>query len=333
MYFRHCFLGLLCGSALAFAATPGGNPLVKQIFTADPTGRVFGDRLYVYTSHDEADANYWDMVDWRLLSTTDLVTWKDHGPVFSLKGFAWATKWAWAPDCVHANGKYYLFLPVDRAKIGVAVGDTPEGPFRDAIGRPLIDKTMMPEVGVEPIDPALLIDDDGQAYMFLGCRNLKVVKLDASLTRLAGPVQAVTLFDPQGKPIPVAAPDTQPSLPMGYGEAPWVFKRAGKYYFVYSNGWAKESTLFYALGDAPIGPFTYAGKVMEHVACVTHHGSIVQFRGRWYVFYHTSELSGGNAFRRSVCVDELTFGTDGRIHPVTATKDGPSPSPAAPSRD
>lgn len=115
------------------------NPIVKNIFTADPSARVFGDRLYVFTSHDQPDATYWDMKDWRLLSTADMATWKDHGSIFSLKGFAWATRWAWAPDCVYANAKYYLFLPVDRSKIGVAVGNTPEGPFKDAIGQPLID--------------------------------------------------------------------------------------------------------------------------------------------------------------------------------------------------
>jgi hypothetical protein len=111
---------------------------------------------------------------------------------------------------------------------------------------------------------------------------------------------------------------------MGYGEAPMVFKHGGKYYFTYSNGWAKESTLEYALGDSPTGPFTYAGPVMAHVPCTTHHGSIVQFRGKWYVFYHTSELSGGNTFRRAVCVDELTFAADGRIIPVTATRQAPA---------
>ena len=119
-------LPLLVASSLAATVVLGANPLVTNIFTADPTGRVFGDRLYVYTSHDQADATYWDMVDWRLLSTADLKTWKDHGSIFRVNDFAWASRWAWAPDCVQANGKYYLFLPVDRTKIGVAVGDKPE---------------------------------------------------------------------------------------------------------------------------------------------------------------------------------------------------------------
>jgi beta-xylosidase len=303
------FLWSLLVSLLAASAALAGNPLVTNIFTADPSGRVFNGRLYVYTSHDLPDAKYWDMVDWRLLSTSDLATWKDHGSIFRVKDFAWATHWAWAPDCVLAGGKYYLFLPVDRTQIGVAVGDSPEGPFKDAIGKPLIDNAKLPDAGPE----------------YFGCRKPEVVKLSPSLIELAGSLHTVSLLDAQGKPVPLAGPGQNPVLPEGYGEAPFVFKRAGKYYFVYSNGWAPTSTQVYAIGDHPMGPFTYAGKVMEHAASVTQHGSVVQFKGKWYVLYHTSELSNGNAFRRSVCIDELTFDANGRINTVTPTKNGPVP--------
>jgi beta-xylosidase len=325
MKFLKYSLLLLLGSSLVSSVALGGNPLVTNIFTADPSGRVFNGRLYVYTSHDLPDATYWDMVDWRLLSTADLATWKDHGSIFRVKDFAWATHWAWAPDCVESNGKYYLFLPVDRTKIGVAVGDKPEGPFKDAIGKPLIDNAALPDADPEPIDPAVLLDDDGQAYLYFGCRKPEVVKLRPSLTELAGGLQTVSLLDAQGMPIPLAAPGKDPVLPEGYGEAPFVFKRAGKYYFVYSDGWAPSATQVYAIGDHPMGPFTYAGKVMEHAASVTQHGSVVQFKGKWYVLYHTSELSNGNAFRRSVCIDELTFDANGRINTVKPTKNGPAP--------
>jgi beta-xylosidase len=268
------------------------------------------------------------MVDWRVLSTADLVAWKDHGSIFRVKDFAWATHWAWAPDCVASNGKYYLFLPVDRTKIGVAVGDTPEGPFKDAIGKPLIDNAVLPDAGPEPIDPALLQDDDGQTYLYFGCRKPEVVKLGPSLTELAGSLHTVSILDAHGKPVPLAAPGKDPVLPEGYGEAPFVFKRAGKYYFVYSDGWAPSATQVYAIGDRPMGPFTYAGKVMEHAASVTQHGSVVLFKGKWYVLYHTSELSNGNAFRRSVCIDELTFDANGRINTVVPTRSGPAPATA-----
>lgn len=319
MNVRLTFWSFITLSSLTLDASSVANPVTKDLFIADPTARVFGDRLYLYTSHDEADATYWDMIDWRMLSTTDLVTWKDHGAIFTLKGFSWATKWAWAPDCVAANGIYYLFLPVDRTNIGVAVSDSPEGPFVDAIGKPLLDNVTHPDAGPEPIDPVVLIDDDHQAYLFFGCRDPKFVKLDRSLTHLNGELQTVVLLDSSGKPIPIAAPGKNPVLPEGYGEAPFIFKREGKYYFVYSNGWAKQSTLVYAMGDKATGPFTYVGKVMEHVDSTTHHGSIVEYHGNWYVFYHNSMLSGGNAFRRSVCVDLLSFDNAGKINTVTAT--------------
>ena len=316
--------GLLAGLFLTTLAA-AENPLVKNVFTADPEAHAFGDRLYVYTSHDQPNATYWDMTDWRLLSTADMVTWKDHGNIFSLKDFAWAAKWAWAPGCVTANGKYYLFLPVDRARIGVAVADSPEGPFKDAIGKPLIDNKLMPDAGEEPIDPTILTDDDGQSYLYFASRSLRVVKLDPSMTKLAGPLQNVAFLDAQGKPVPTAASGKQPVLPEGYGEGPFIFKRLKKYYLVYSNGWDRTSSQVYAMADNPLGPFTYAGKVMEHVPGNTQHGSIAQFHDKWYVFYHTNELSNGNNFRRCVCVDELTFDKDGKINTVTATKQGPAP--------
>ncbi len=314
-----CLLGIFLSSVFGT-----GNPIAPQLFTADPAARVFGDRLYIYTSHDEPDSVYYDMFDWRLFSTADLATWQDHGSIFALKDLPWAEKWAWAPDAIQASGKYYLFLPVDRAKIGVAIGDKPEGPFHDAIGHALLDKATMPEIGPEPIDPALFVDDDGQTYLYFGCRQLKVVKLDSSLTKLAGSVHSVTILDPQGKPTAVAAPDIQPELPMSYGEAPFLFKREGKYYLVYSNGWAPLSTLVYATGSSPSGPFTYEGEVMKHVNCVTHHGSVVNFKSKWYVVYHTSDLSHGNTHRRNVCIDELTFRADGKIITVVATMTGPA---------
>jgi beta-xylosidase len=206
------------------------------------------------------------------------------------------------------------------------VGDKPEGPFKDAIGKPLIDGTSTTKTGPEPIDPAVLQDDDGQTYLYFGCRQPKVVKLRPSLTELAGELHTVSFLNAQGKPVPLAAPGKDPVFPEGYGEAPFVFKRAGRYYFVYSDGWAPTATQVYAIGDRPMGPFTYAGKVMEHAASVTQHGSVVQFKGKWYVLYHTSELSNGNSFRRSVCIDELTFDSDGRINTVVPTTGGPAPA-------
>jgi arabinoxylan arabinofuranohydrolase len=317
--FKRIILFLLIGLAVLTTTMKASNPFVRHLFTADPSARVFDGRLYVYTSHDQPDATSYGMVDWWLFSTDDMVTWKDHGAVFKLKDFAWAKQKAWAPDAIAANGKYYLFLPTDQSKIGVAVSDKPDGPFVDAIGAPLIDNATMPEAGTEPIDPAILVDGDGTTWLYFGCRQPMVVKLDPSLTKLAGPLQKLAILGPSGEPVPQALPGKDPQLPAGYGEGPSMFKRNGRYYFVYSNGWARDTTLVYATGDSPTGPFTYQGRVMHPVACSTHHGMVGEFKGKWYVFYHTAELSGGNGYRRSVCVDELTFDTDGKIIPVKGT--------------
>ena len=164
-----------------------GNPLIRHIFTADPSARVFNDRLYVYTSHDEddADANqHFYMINWHVFSTNNLTDWVDHGAIFSLDDISWADRQAWAPDCVEGNGMYYFYYPVEQTKIGVAVSDVPVGPFVDPLGRPLIDNhNNEAVVGREPVDPAVLIDDDGQAYMYFGCRETKVVKLKNNMIK------------------------------------------------------------------------------------------------------------------------------------------------------
>jgi len=278
MKLRKHFLWLLLGSSLVPSVALGENPLVANIFTADPSGRVFDGRLYVYASHDLADATYWDMVDWRLLSTADLVQWRDHGSIFRVKDFAWASRWAWAPDCVKANGKYFLFLPVDRTKIGVAVGDKPEGPFKDAIGKPLVDGTATTKAGPEPIDPAVLQDDDGQSYLYLGCRQPKVVRLRPSLTELDGELHTVSFLNAQGKPVPLAAPGKDPILPEGYGEAPFVFKRAENTTSCTPMAGRQPPRRSMPSANTRWDRFTYAGKVMEHAASVTQHGSVVQFK-------------------------------------------------------
>ena len=288
-----------------------GNPLVRYMFTADPSARVFGDRLYVYTSHDEdtADANqHFLMNNWHVFSTDDLVNWIGHGEIFSLDDISWANKQAWAPDCVERNGKYYLYLPVEQTKIGVAVGDTPTGPFKDVLGKPLIDNTdNQAVVGREPIDPAILMDDDGQAYMYFGCRDARVVKLKDNMKELDSDIKPVTINGIEG------FTENNDGF---YGEAPWVFKRNDIYYFVYSNGWASQSTIIYAMGKSPMGPFDYVGEVMSPVGAGTSHASILEFKGKWYIFYHNNFLSD-NGKRRSVCFDELTFAPDGKINRVT----------------
>jgi beta-xylosidase len=288
-----------------------GNPLIRHIYTADPSGRVFRDRLYVYTSHDEDDADtnqHFYMINWHVFSTKDLIEWVDHGVIFSLDDISWANKQAWAPDCVARNGKYYFYYPVEQTKIGVAVSNTPVGPFEDPLGKPLIDNQDNEAiVGREPIDPNILIDDDEQAYMYFGCRDARIVKLKKNMIELDGNIQAVVINGIEGH---------TENNDGYYGEAPWIFKRNGIYYYIYSNGWAPQSTIVYAIGTNPLGPFEYIGEVMSPVGAGTSHGSLVEYMNKWYIFYHNNSLSD-NGKRRSVCFDEITFAPDGKINRLT----------------
>lgn len=313
---------------ISFGVSFGQNPFVTHKFTADPSARVFNGRLYVYTSHDQENAKYFDMLDWACFSTTNMVDWKDHGTIFSLEDIKWADKWAWAPDAINRNGKYYLYYPVERKKIGVAVSDKPEGPFKDPLGQPLVDSTEEPFAGAEPIDPAILIDEDRQAYMYFGCREARVVKLKKNMIERDGSLLEVVILDKQGKKLMwKKKKKEEASLQINhggdgvYGEGPWVFKKDNLYYYVYSNGWAKDATMVYATSQNPLGPFVYQGKVMESVSSGTSHGSIVKYKGQWYVFYHTKDLSA-NGFKRSICVDKLSFNDKGEIIPVTPTRTG-----------
>ncbi|MDR2673736.1 MAG: family 43 glycosylhydrolase [Opitutaceae bacterium] len=289
-----------------------GNPLVRHIYTADPAARVFGGRLYVYTSHDNETADYFDMTDWHVFSTDDMANWTDHGAFFGLKDIPWAESMAWAPDCVERGGKYYFYYPVERKKIGVAVSDSPVSGFIDK-GGPLIDNTGNEELaGPEPIDPAVIVEK-GRAYMFFGCRQLRMARLADNMTELAGQIQ---------KPVIRGIENDKSGSGGYYGEGPFIFKRGGKFYLMYSNGWGDHCTQVYATSDSPEGPFDFAGPVMEPAGATTSHGSVVEFKGGWYIFYHTRDLSGKN-HRRSVCFDALKFDENGRIIPVRATRGAP----------
>ncbi|MFI3280632.1 MAG: family 43 glycosylhydrolase [Rikenellaceae bacterium] len=287
-----------------------GNPLVRHEFTADPTARVFNDRLYVYTSHDRMGAEYYTMLDWCVFSTDDMQKWQDHGVFFGLDDIPWADDMAWAPDCVERNGKYYFYYPVEREKIGVAVSDNPVGGFVDS-GKPLIDKNNGGEklIGREPIDPTVIVED-GQAYMFFGCRDFRYVKLKDNMVETKGKVKKVDLRGNEGH---IENYDGY------YGEAPFIFKRNGIFYMVYSNGWGTTSEMVYATATDIEGPFTYQGSILAHTNCTTTHGSMVEYRDQWYLFYHTQDLSN-QGFRRSVAFDPISFDDQGNIIPVERSR-------------
>ncbi|UXX81088.1 family 43 glycosylhydrolase [Reichenbachiella carrageenanivorans] len=316
--------------AMCSVGVQAQNPFITHKFIADPSAHVFNDRVYVYASHDEDDAEYYDMVDWACFSSSDLATWVDHGAVLSLSELSWADKWAWAPDAAQRNGLYYLYYPVERNKIGVAVSDRPEGPFEDPLDQPIIDGLVEPFAGKEAIDPAVFIDDDGQAYLYFGCREPRVTKLKDNMIERDGELMEVVILDQMGRrqvwhEKPKEAKNVQANYGGDgvYGEGPWVFERNGIYYFTYANGWSIDATMVYAISDNPLGPFVYQGKVMEPVSSNTSHGSIIEYKGQWYVFYHTKDISGKN-YRRSVAVDQLFFDEKGQIKTVAPTRTGVS---------
>jgi hypothetical protein len=286
-----------------------GNPFATR-FVADPAAHVFNGRVYVYDTDDQSnDGTYWNSTVWHGFSSDNLVDWTDEGTVLTLQAFAYAAKWAaWAPDVVSKDGKYYFFAPIDRWQIGVAVSDSPTGPFTDAIGAPLIQMGRDLNAGDEPIDPAVLIDDDGQAYLYFGTRIPKAVKLTADLLHMDGAILDMSVSG------------------NNYAEAPWMGKHNGTYYFSYSTGWPGQ--IAYGTSASPLGPFVYQGIVLDYVPSIygtlsTNHASVVEdFKGKSYLFYHNGKLPGGSDYRRSINVDELHYDATGAVTKVVQTTQG-----------
>ena len=286
------------------------NPIVTDIYTADPAPMVHGDRLYLYVTHDEDELinDFYTMLDWRCYSTKDMVNWTDHGVIFSLDDIPWADDRAWAPQAIQRNGKFYLYCPVHKKDggmaIAVGVSDSPTGPFKD-LGYPLVD-----EGDWNDIDPTVFIDDDGQAYLYFGNPNLRYVLLNEDMISYNQEVGIVNV------------PMTEESFAKGshmtgtsYGEGPWFYKRKDIYYMVYAAFGVdqKNEHLAYSTSTSPTGPWVYGGVIMGESGVFTIHPGVVDFKGHSYLFYHTGDLPGGSLFHRSVCVAEFTYNEDGSI--------------------
>ncbi len=292
------------------------NPVITVRYSADPSARVFNDTLYIYPSHDRDNARWWDMEDYYVYYTTDMNTFHDAGLVFEpLKQTTWAKRYCWAPDCVEKNGKYYLYFPTDQDHIGVAVGDSPVGPFRDALGKPLISRDSPGAVAPRDfIDPAVFTDDDGTSYLLVGQNALNIVKLNDDMIS----------YD--GEPLIL---DNIEDLPYFF-EGIWMHKYKGKYYLSYSTGPNIEGhgpQIGYAMADHPLGPYEYKGIILKEVSSGTNHSSIVEYKGQWYLFYHTSDMALSRIpeddpdrqyiqWRRCVCAAPLYYNEDGTIRPV-----------------
>ncbi len=310
-------LGLLLLSATSFAQ----NPIVQTIYTADPAPMVYKDTVYLYAGHDEDKSTWFTMKDWHCYSTTDMVNWTDRGAPLSLKTFSWAQKDAWAGQCIPRNGKFYWYVPMNEGakgmSLGVAVSNTPYGPFTDAIGKPLVHS------GSGDIDPTVFIDDDGQAYLYWGNPYLKYVKLNADMISYSGEIVTVPFTaETFGN-----RPGTDPKRPVQYEEGPWFYKRNKLYYMLYPAGGVPEH-LAYSTSTGPTGPWKYQDTIMPIIrkgGAFTNHPGVIDYKGHSYLFYHNGALPGGGGFNRSVAVDEFTYRPDGTIPRVTNTVEGVKP--------
>jgi hypothetical protein len=319
------------------------QPLLKNIFTADPSAHVFDGKIFVYPSHDfeagiPADdlGSHFGMRDYHVFSMDSVgepVT--DHGVALDIKDVPWAGRQMWAPDAAEKGGKYYFYFPVkdkqDVFRIGVGVGDNPAGPFK-AEAQPIRNSYS--------IDPAVFRDTDGRFHMYFGgiwggqlqrwasgsykpvdvypaddqpALGPKVARLSGDMLGFSETPRNVVIRDEAGKAL------TAGDNARRFFEASWMHKYNGTYYFSYSTG--DTHFIVYATGTSPYGPFTYRGKVLEPVLGWTNHHSIVEFEGRWYLFYHDAQTSNGQTHLRNIKVTELVHRPDGSIETIDAYRE------------
>lgn len=318
-------------------------PLISDIYTADPSAHVFEGKLYIYPSHDfesgvpEDDlGSHFDMKDYHVFSMDSIggnVT--DHGVALDIKDVPWAGRQMWAPDAAEKNGIYYFYFPVkdksDIFKIGAATSENPYGPF---------NAKEQPIEGSFSMDPAVFEDTEGVYYMYFGgiwggqlqrwasgtykeedtypltdqpALTPKIAKLADNMLSFAETPKDVQILDKNGNPI--LAGDNE----RRFFEAAWVHKYNGKYYFSYSTG--DTHNIAYGIGDNPYGPFIYEGVILKPVLGWTNHHSIVEYNGKWWLFYHDSFLSGGKTHLRNVKVTELLYNKDGTIKTINSMAD------------
>jgi len=309
-------VGLITTSSLFVQGIFGANPVINTKYLADPNACSFNGRMYLYCSHDLDYQTGYDMIDFTVVSTNDMVNWTDHGEVFRVPDDAsWASR-AYAPAVIYRNGKYYLYYGNSGSNIGVAVSTSPTGPFKDPIGGALITRDM-PNCNVEWLfDPGVFIDDDGQAYLYFGGGgpgNARVIKLNDDMISTNG--SAVTIDAPR------------------FFEAAFMHKYNGKYYFSYSTDFSDGAArIDYMMSDSPMSGFVYKGTILDNPPDNfgnNNHASIVEYNNQWYIAYHNRKLASINGvdttYHRSVCVDRMYYNSDGTIKKVVPTETGPDP--------
>ena len=287
------------------------NPIIKDQYTGDPAALVYKDKVYLYAGHDEApnDFNFYKMNEWVVYSSSDMKKWESHPVPLKASDFAWAKGDAWASQVIERNGKFYWYVTVEHGSvpgkaIGIAVSDSPTGPFKDALGKALItnDMTKFTDISWDDIDPTVYIDTDGQAYLFWGNTACHYAKLKGNMLELDGPIQHIDLPH--------------------FTEAPWIHKHKDWYYLSYAYEFPEK--IAYAMSKSITGPWEFKG-ILNEIAgnSNTNHQSIIDFKGQSYFIYHNgASIPHGGSFRRSVCVDKLYYNKDGTMKRVVMTSEG-----------
>lgn len=311
---------------LVFASIlSAGNPVIKDRFTADPAALVHDGKVYLYVGHDEAaqDDIFFVLNEWLIFSSSNMVDWELKGSL-SRTEFEWARDaTAWASQAIERDGRFYWYVTVlnddpEPAKagfaIGVAVADSPAGPFSDALGGPLVrsDMTTPPEYMVrggrpswDNIDPTVFIDDDGQAYLYWGNTHLYYARLKNNMIELDGEIHQLEIND----------------MPGTFTEAPWLHKYGDTYYLSFAMDYPEK--IAYATSRKPSGPWQYGGLILDVLPDTgTSHQAIIEFENQWYFIYHTAALPGGGNYRRSVSIEAFDHNPDGSIDQLVATASG-----------
>ena len=302
------------------------NPFVQTWCTSDPAPMVHNGTMYVYTGHDEDGADFFWMQEWRVYSTQDMVNWQDHGSPLALETFSWGDDRAWAGQTIERDGKFYWYICAhskisNGMAIGVAVSDSPTGPFKDALGKPLFENGSW-----DHIDPTVMIDDDGQAWLMWGNPQCYYLKLNRDMISYEGELGKLPMTEEAfGGPM-MKEREKGKTYKDSYVEGPWLTKRNGTYQLLYAAGGVPEH-ISYSTAPSPTGPWKYAGEIMPlcDTNSFTNHCGVADYKGHSYFFYHTGKLPNGGGFGRSVAVEEFKYNADGSFPKIMPTDAGVKP--------
>ncbi|MBN2684457.1 MAG: family 43 glycosylhydrolase [Pontiellaceae bacterium] len=296
-------------------------PIVQTIYTADPAPMVHNGTLYLFVGHDEDNTpdERFVMHDYRCFSTTDMVNWTDHGAVLDIREvFDWSGGDANAAQCIYRNGKFYYYVSTGNTKgpggvaLGVAVSESPFGPYKDALGHALVtnDQTTYGRHSWDDLDPSVFIDNDGRAFLYWGNNACYFAELNEDMISLKSDISNVPL--------------TKEAFGPDFEEAPWIYRRGDQYYLWYAS--SIPESIHYSVAQSPTGPWKYGGEVMDkQETSGSNHPGVIEYKGRSYLFYQTDSLPNGIDKRRSVCIEEFKYNPDGSVPKLARTPDAVEP--------